>query len=115
MAQDRDPAVIHDILNKLPAAPRDDQVDQCVFLQHGTDVFPGFQKLGSIRREAFFFQCGLHTGAEDLVCEDCLAPAFQEYGIAAFDTERSNLNQSIRAAFKNDPDDSDGTNNPIQV
>ena len=114
MTKNRDAAVIHNILNKLPASAGNNQIDQAVFLQHGSDIFPCFKELCSIGWKAGFFKRFTDTSAQDLIRTDRFTSSFEQNSISALDAQGCNLDQSVRTAFKNDPNHADRANYPVE-
>ena len=115
MPEHRDPAVVHNVAHERIAAAGDDEVNQFILLQHGGDILPGFQQLGTVRRQAAGFKRLPHDPAQDLVGAECFAPALQQDGIAAFDAKGSDLDERIRAAFENDADHADRADDAVKV
>ena len=114
MTEYRNPAVIHDILDKLPASAWNNQVNQTVLLQHESNIFPGFKQLSGIGGKTGFYKRVPNTFAKYLICPDRLTSAFQQNCVSAFDTQGCNLDQCIRTAFKNDADHTDRTDHAVK-
>ena len=113
MAENRNPAVIHDVSDKAVAPAWDDQVDQRIFLQHLSDIFTRFEKLGGICRKRRFGKRAANEFRQNLISAEGFAAAFQENGIPAFYTERGDLDERIRTAFKDHTDHADRGGNLI--
>ncbi len=114
VAEDGYVRIAHDVADEFVGAAGDDQVDVFVLGEHFGDVLARLQEL-----EPTGGQAGPVGGFGDYRGEDAVgfgrfAAAFEQDGVAAFETERGDLHECVRAGFEDDADDADGAGDFVE-